>query len=204
MVAYDHFGTPSRRSYHNKEWADKMESLGLMPSSTGLPGGNRVGQKMDDYILKGGPIHMAIQKLQGGGFRLGWVDTMPAFRSARPAKIFDQAGIKVAVASASVIGSIVKAAVRSEGLAADSDEARLASMTYDVTDIQECIPTTNDFAGLDLESQLIEIELTPFPIAAKKPQTRVKYRCGCDNQVWGRPKLNLTCNDCNGQFTECS
>ena len=23
------FGTPSRRGYHNREWADKMEALGL-------------------------------------------------------------------------------------------------------------------------------------------------------------------------------
>ena len=29
------FGKPSRTSYHNKEWGRKMESLGLMPSSTG-------------------------------------------------------------------------------------------------------------------------------------------------------------------------
>ena len=30
-----HFGKPSRNGYHNRQWADKMESVGLMPSSTG-------------------------------------------------------------------------------------------------------------------------------------------------------------------------
>ena len=28
----EEFGKPSRRSYHNKEWANKMEAIGLMPT----------------------------------------------------------------------------------------------------------------------------------------------------------------------------
>ena len=28
-----HFGKPPRRAYHNKEWANQMEMIGLMPSS---------------------------------------------------------------------------------------------------------------------------------------------------------------------------
>ena len=51
-----HFGTPSQRTYHNREWADKMESIGLMSSSTGEPGGKRTGQKMSDYPITGGPF----------------------------------------------------------------------------------------------------------------------------------------------------
>ena len=46
-----HFGNPSRSGYHNREWADKMEAIGLMPSSTGQPGGARTGQKMADYAI---------------------------------------------------------------------------------------------------------------------------------------------------------
>lgn len=33
-----HFGRPSVRSYHNKEWGRKMQSIGLMPSNTGKEG----------------------------------------------------------------------------------------------------------------------------------------------------------------------
>src|SRR3546814_4810736 len=36
-----HFGNPSRSGYHNREWADNMEAIGLMPPSTGQPGGAR-------------------------------------------------------------------------------------------------------------------------------------------------------------------
>ena len=44
------FGKPSHRAYHNKQWAAKMESLGLIPSDTGQPGGARTGQKVTQYI----------------------------------------------------------------------------------------------------------------------------------------------------------
>src|SRR5689334_16881886 len=42
------------RGYHNKEWGTKMETIGLMPSSTGAPGGRRTGKNMSHYVLDGG------------------------------------------------------------------------------------------------------------------------------------------------------
>lgn len=53
------FGTPSRNGYHNKEWADKMESIGLTPSNTGEPGGKRTGSQMTHYITPGGKFEQA-------------------------------------------------------------------------------------------------------------------------------------------------
>lgn len=57
------FGKPSRKGYHNKEWAKKMEAIGLMPSSTGQEGGNTVGQKMSDYVLPGGQFEKVFKSL---------------------------------------------------------------------------------------------------------------------------------------------
>src|SRR4051794_2203132 len=34
-----HFGKPGRGRYHNAEWAEKMKSIGLQPTSTGKDGG---------------------------------------------------------------------------------------------------------------------------------------------------------------------
>ena len=48
------FGKPSLRTYHNREWADKVLSVGLTPSSTGRPGGMQTGQQMADYPTEGG------------------------------------------------------------------------------------------------------------------------------------------------------
>ena len=66
------FGKPSRGRYHNREWANKMEALGLMPSHDGEPGGRRTGQAVTHYIIKGGPFQKAYQKLAATGFELHW------------------------------------------------------------------------------------------------------------------------------------
>lgn len=50
------FGHPARGRYHNREWAAKMLSIGLMPSSTGEPGGMPMGDRVSHYILKDGPF----------------------------------------------------------------------------------------------------------------------------------------------------
>jgi len=67
-----HFGKPSRSAYHNKEWAEKMEALGLMPSSTGQPGGKRTGQRVSHYIVENGPFDAACRHLLASGFRITW------------------------------------------------------------------------------------------------------------------------------------
>ncbi len=58
----DH-GRPPRRCYHDTEWADKMEEIGLMPSSTGEPGGKRTGQRCSHYILPDGRFHKVFQAM---------------------------------------------------------------------------------------------------------------------------------------------
>ena len=72
-----HFGKPGRRGYHNKEWAQKMESIGLMPSSTGAPGGAKTGEKMSDYAIEGGRFMAASNELLSRGFGISWLDRFP-------------------------------------------------------------------------------------------------------------------------------
>lgn len=57
------YGKPSRNGYHNKQWADKMEAIGLIPSTTGKPGGQRTGQNMSDYPLEGGLFLKALHAM---------------------------------------------------------------------------------------------------------------------------------------------
>lgn len=73
-----HFGTPGRRRYHNKEWGDMMESVGLMPSHTGQPGGRKTGEQMMDYVIEGGPFDRATRELVAGDFGITWLDRFPA------------------------------------------------------------------------------------------------------------------------------
>ena len=77
-----HHGDASRPGYHNKEWADEMERIGLMPSSTGEPGGKRVGQKMSHYILDCGAFEEACKALAASGWEFPW----RSLNTEKPAK----------------------------------------------------------------------------------------------------------------------
>jgi hypothetical protein len=63
-------GEPSRPGYHNAEWAAKMESIGLIPSSTGMPGGRRTGQAMSAYPIAAGKFVRACADLADGTLRM--------------------------------------------------------------------------------------------------------------------------------------
>jgi predicted SprT family Zn-dependent metalloprotease len=72
-----HFGTPSRTGYHNREWAQTMVRVGLMPSDTGAPGGKETGQRVSHYILPGGAFDQTADALLATGFRLNWQSLAP-------------------------------------------------------------------------------------------------------------------------------
>jgi predicted SprT family Zn-dependent metalloprotease len=69
-----HFGKPSRNGYHNKQWVGLMQAVGLVPSSTGAPGGKDTGQKVSHYIAGGGPFDIACAELIGQGFAVRYVE----------------------------------------------------------------------------------------------------------------------------------
>jgi hypothetical protein len=61
---------PKHAGYHDKQWAAKMESLGLMPSNNGMVGGRRTGIRMQHYILEGGLFQQVFAELAGSGWKL--------------------------------------------------------------------------------------------------------------------------------------
>src|SRR4029450_9673174 len=50
-VWQDSFGEPSRRGYHNRQWAGKMREVGLQPTSTGESGGKEPGQAVTHFVI---------------------------------------------------------------------------------------------------------------------------------------------------------
>jgi hypothetical protein len=63
-------GRPSARGYHNAEWSEKLKSVGLYPSSTGMVGGRETGQHMSDYIIPDGLFARSYERLAATGWRL--------------------------------------------------------------------------------------------------------------------------------------
>ena len=71
-----HYGKPSRVGYHNAEWADKMQSLGLRPTRDGTPEGKVTGQRVGHLIIQGGPFDIAARQLMSRRFVLSWYDRL--------------------------------------------------------------------------------------------------------------------------------
>lgn len=81
-----HFGKPSRSGYHNKEWAEKMKEIGLMPSNTGAPGGKETGQQMTHYLADGGRYRRAYAELEAAGFDALYVELWTTDEEKKKAK----------------------------------------------------------------------------------------------------------------------
>ncbi|MCP4147837.1 MAG: SprT family zinc-dependent metalloprotease [bacterium] len=78
-----HNGNPTRAGYHNKQFARKLEACGVMPSTTGEPGGSKVGQQMCDYVIPGGIFEKKMKRFKSkpnwhGLRQLSAVDTAAA------------------------------------------------------------------------------------------------------------------------------
>ncbi len=56
-------GKPGKRGYHNKQWAAKMDEIGLVPSSTGKPDGARTGFGMSHYVADSGAFARAFDRM---------------------------------------------------------------------------------------------------------------------------------------------
>lgn len=84
-----HHGSPGRRGYHNQEWSEKMESVGLVPSHTGEPGGRKTGDQMTHYIKPARPFDLSCKKLLTVQFTLSWFDRFPP---VQPTTVLDDNG----------------------------------------------------------------------------------------------------------------
>jgi predicted SprT family Zn-dependent metalloprotease len=150
----------SRNGYHNREWAFKMETIGLMPSQTGLPGAKKTGQQMSDYPIAGGPFLKSCENLVENGFEISWIDRIQASNEC--------------------------CQVRGE-----MDYATGAHIAPEIeqvlnTRIEELVP-----------------DITPINIVIedKGKKNKTKYTCpGCDTNIWGKPKLRVSCDRCNKSF----
>ena len=175
------YGSPSRRGYHNREWAIKMADIGLVPSSTGKPGGKRTGERMSDYILAGGALDTAIQDLLASGFALEWLDRYTVYEELQPIHRFDNAGIRAPLSKKRLnLGQELLSPTSRMLRQKDNSSSKMHSAHA---------------------SSSIPDQRAAFP-SFKKKSTRQKYRCSCGNQIWGKPGLSINCGECHANFDE--
>lgn len=93
------YGTPSRQTYHNREWANKMLSIGLIPSTTGKPGGGMVGQKMADYPQEGGRFLRLADEILADKKLIRWYKERAVIRRAQEYATAPEAEVPPVVAA---------------------------------------------------------------------------------------------------------
>lgn len=204
-------GTASRRGYHNTDWADRMEAIGLMPSTTGRPGGARTGEMVTHYLIPGGRFLVAVRELLDDSFRARWADrfvTVP--RQEWLAAEGEGEDPTAATASSTgadpdpeaptaVVPHGVSMAVwprQEEGREATGrefgeDESCPAAATEPMLAATGCQPggeppvaATNPMAFV-------------FGRTARVDNSKTKFVCGgCRAAAWGKRSLKLVCGDC--------
>ncbi|MDH0190268.1 SprT-like domain-containing protein [Stenotrophomonas sp. GD03993] len=179
-----HFGKPSKRSYHNKEWADKMEAVGLMPSSTGRPGGARTGEKIADYPIEGGRFLQATRQLFSEGPFLTWYDRFSAPGRSRP-------GIASQAMSVSIAGAAMFA---EEAEDEDQDDVEHGAPIGIILDLPNWLTSAPSASDTTLAASLTVRE-------DGQGGQRHKYRCqACSINVWGKGGLKIVCGECGHPF----
>lgn len=186
---------PSRRCYHDKQWAEKMKQIGLYPSSTGRPGGKEVGEKVSHYIVTDGAfIHVCkafLSKHQG----IVWYDRFPT-----------EGGKDYDYAAAATVRVPRKQASTKQGEKGSGEGSAVSGALPCVDDGSTEEPVFSPppvQAGLDV----VAIESAPTRHAqvgaARKTDSsnRLKYSCpGCLVNVWGKPELKIECGSCKKPF----
>lgn len=162
-----HFGESGRRGYHNKQWGDKMETIGLMPSNTGKVGGKRVGDQMSHYIIPAGPFDKKCDQILTNKFTLSWLDRFPPYMPST---------IHTTTVNVSVDVTSCEPGKKEDNIDIDEGEGE-----NDVT--------------LDEVSLASALVVAPPPVKVNKTN-RSKYRCkSCETQVWGKPGLSIICGE---------
>lgn len=181
-------GSPGRAFYHNKEWAMKMIEVGLMPSSTGEPGGKITGQFMGDYIIRGGKFLDVFNDLENNeSIKLIWVDRRAIPRLYEP----------VIADPTNTDKPATENYITNKPDDFDVSETIDIEKPVNIDDIKtETLPLAKD---LSLDSPLLAESL--FLQEPIKRKTRFRYECeGCGAIIYGKKGLNVMCCDCNEKF----
>lgn len=168
--------TPSEGDYHDSQWADKMESIGLTPTDTGKVGGNRTGQYVTHFITEGGRFETVVFDLLKSGFNIPYYSTYN--HDAIIESNTDLSIIKKWIAKAGSCG-ILEAKVR-----------------FTLSPFNPF----NDLADLNrnLYCEFGQVFAESRGGAPKPTQIQTKYNCQyCGFTAKAKPSANLICGDCN-------
>lgn len=167
------YGNPSQKTYHNKEWAEKMESIGLMPSHNGRIGGRKVGQQMADYPIPNGLFLSVCNELIEQKVIVSWYDRYKPKKSSNERMLNDKNFAETLV---------------------DPNQDILLNVPHlEISAFNSPDPLNTN------ENPLYQVEY----IQEQKPKPKTsknKFSCSCGQNIWGKPTLKVMCKNCNSDF----
>lgn len=182
------YGRPSQKTYHNKEWAEKMESIGLMPSDTGMVGGKKTGQRMGDYPIAGGAFIKVCEELFTQDIVVKWYDRYKPKNSS--------------------IFSMQAYQSHTKNQLSNMDNELLGKLTLvphlELQTLQNIIHGTIISPDNGLQLAVDGEFLNPLDYSIEpKPvnKSKVKFTCPmCQDNLWGKPSLQVICGKCKVPF----
>lgn len=171
------YGSPSQKSYHNQEWATKMESIGLMPSDTGRVGGKKTGQKMADYPMAHGDFTRVCNQLFDQGFIVAWYDRFVP-RNVSPSSMLSDREF-----AAEMLESAPEHLLMVPHLSLGSQPE-----------------ATNDGGTCNDGEAAMTVVVSTQLVRPKPINSKCKFSCSCGDNLWGKPTLDITCNKCETKF----
>ena len=197
------FGKPSHRAYHNTEWANKMESIGLMPSDTGEPGGKRTGQRMSDYPIEGGAFYLQCVVFAKMGYKLPFYDRYAKMESTQ---------IRHTSESVQVMGTGVLLQADNLGeltaveIPVDGEPPSTATMSPTVTEndvADDSAAVASLLRPLSEQFDIDAAELCQQHEKEANAKRKTVYQCqSCGDRAWGKSSLNLWCGKCEIPFVK--
>lgn len=204
-------GKPPRRRYRNKEWAEAVEAIGLMPTDTGKPGGKTTGDNVQTYIIEGGRFDVASAKLIDKEFQLSWADRyvteMPELLAPLPGKIIPEPSeIERQDARKPQLDPEIAEAMdelmRDDGsdhghIAIDDHPLATSAHVQTASKQQPGEQGPSDAPRMKVFEHARSEELAELGIEARptvKSVSKRKFQCPkCKVNAWGRPALRLAC-----------
>ena len=192
-----------------------MFEIGLVTTTTGFPGGDRVGEKVTHYIAEDGKFIVATRELLKTDFGLIWYDSYPNMTVMRPPSVTD---IAFAVEQRKEIEAQVEK-LQAESGKKKSTRGRKKTPVLNVAPAAVSAPAivvtpklaeainadivhvdpNEKFINPDMQA-VVAARLVKRQIARAKSGKRVKYSCpSCHDSAWGKADMALICgrDGCN-------
>lgn len=196
------FGKPSHRAYHNTEWANKMESIGLMPSDTGEPGGKRTGQRMSDYPIEGGAFYLQCIVFAKMGYKLPFYDRYAKRESTQIRNISEPTSFinSGAMLQVGELPAVEIAMIDDEPPFTSSD---IPTAVTDSDEADDSVAVASLLRPLSEQFDIDAAELCQQHEKEVNAKRKTVYCCqSCGDRAWGKPSLDLWCGKCQIPFVK--